>query len=635
MSTETRIKKLPIQYRYLELQPQTEEQKQARTMSFSVSSEYPCDRWYGTEILDHSPESIDLSDFNDGAPVLFDHDTSKIVGVVESPYLGDRKLGIKMRFGNTAIADEVYQNCVDGILKKVSIGYSIQEMRLDDPENDVYRAVKWKPLEASFVAIPADPTVGIGRSSANIEYDVKILDDNIEREIPLPESIRSEPEMTLTVTEPTVDDVREILAMGKRYEDLELANELIQNGTSLADAKTRFLDKLSERSKQSPISESPVLGFTKENNKEFSMLRAIRDHVEGRWHQSVFNSFEKECSDEMAKRMGKESSGILLPLGDLTVDRATLQRSMPNFRSPYATNTPASGGNLVQTTLDAANFYDVLRNIPMLFRIGANSLTGLVGNIAIPRRTGVSTAYWVAEGQGLTESRGSFGQLAFLPKTLGVLTSITRQMMLQSTPDIEQLTRMDLLMVMALEIDRAGIYGSGLNNEPRGILNTAGIGNVTDGSSGTTLSFNKLVQLETIVSDLNADFEGSRTYLTNAKGVGTMKGLTSTTGYPLWIGSEDLGLQPGTPGIINGYPVARSNQIPKNLTKGSVQNLSAIIYGDFSQLWYAFWGTLEILPNPYGKGYDSGSIEMRVLQTMDIQLRRVEAFAAITDLITT
>lgn len=609
-------------------------------MSFSVSSEYPCDRWYGTEILDHSPESIDLTDFNDGAPVLFDHNTSKIVGVVEEPYLSDRKLGIKMRFGNTAIADEVYQNCVDGIIKKVSIGYSIQEMKLDDPKNDVYRATKWKPMETSFVAIPADPTVGIGRSGANVEYDVNILDDNIEREIqeiPQPqEPIRSEIEMSVTLNEPSVDDVREILMMGKRYDDLALANELVQANVSLADAKTRFLDKLNERSKQSPIaSENPVLGFTKQDNKEFSMLRAIRDHIEGRWHQNGFNSFEKECSDEMAKRTGKESSGILLPLGDLTVDRSTLERSMPNFRAPYATNTPASGGNLVQTTLDAANFYDVLRNIPMLFRIGANSLTGLVGNISIPRRTGVSTAYWVAEGQGLTESRGNFGQLSFLPKTLGVLTSITRQMMLQSTPDIEQLTRMDLLMVMALEIDRAGIYGSGVNNEPRGILNTAGIGNVTDGSSGTTLSFNKLVQLETIVSDLNADFEGSRTYLTNAKGVGTMKGLQSTTGYPLWIGSEDLGLQPGTPGIINGYPVARSNQVPKNLVKGSTQNLSAIIYGDFSQLWYAFWGTLEILPNPYGKGYDSGSIEMRVLQTMDIQLRRVEAFAAITDLITT
>ena len=615
-------------------------------MSFSVSSEYPCDRWYGREILDHSPESIDLSDFNDGAPVLFDHDTSKIVGVVESPYLGDRTLGVNMRFGNTTIADEVYQNCIDGIIKKVSIGYSIQEMRLDDPENDVYRATKWKPMETSFVAIPADPTVGIGRNASEIEYSVKIIDDNIDKEIveiPQPEitEVRSIQVTTATI-EPNVDDAKEILAMGKRYGDLDLACQLVEANTSLSDARTRFLDKLNERTKQNPLaSENPSLGFTAKDNKEFSMIRAIRDHLEGRWNQSGFKSFEKECSDEMAKRMGKESTGILLPLADLTVDRQTLQRSIPNFqsRAPYATNTPASGGNLIQTTLDAANFYDVLRNIPMLFRMGANSLTGLVGNISIPRRTGTSTAYWLAEGQDITESEGSFGQLTFAPKTLGVLAYITRLMLLQSTPDIEQLTRMDLLMVMALEIDRVGILGTGLNNQPRGILNTSGIGNVTGGNAttATTLAWSHLVDLETTVANLNADFEGNRNYFTNAKGVGTMKKLVSTTGQPLWIGSQDMGLTPGTPGAINGYPVSRSNQVPSNLTKnsGAITGLSAIIYGDFSQLWYAFWGTLEILPNPYGRGYESGSIALRVLQTMDVQIRRVEAFAAITDVITT
>jgi HK97 family phage major capsid protein len=430
--------------------------------------------------------------------------------------------------------------------------------------------------------------------------------------------------------------------MGKRYGDLDLACQLVEANTSLSDARTRFLDKLNERSKQSAIaSESPVLGFTKQDDKEFSMVRAIKDYCDGSWNQSGFKSFEKECSDEMAKRTGKDSRGILLPLADLTVDRQTLQRSIPNFqsRAPYATNTAASGGNLIQTTLDAANFYDVLRNIPMLFRMGANSLTGLVGNISIPRRTGTSTAYWLSEGQDITESEGTFGQISFTPKTLGCLAYITRLMLLQSTPDIEQLTRMDLLMVMALEIDRVGIFGTGLNNQPRGILNTSGIGNVTGGNSttATTLAWSHLVDLETTVANLNADFEGNRNYFTNAKGVGTMKKLVSTTGFPLWIGSEDMGLSPGTPGAINGYPVSRSNQVPSNLTKngGAITNLSAIIYGDFSQLWYAFWGTLEILPNPYGKGYESGTIALRVLQTMDVQIRRVEAFAAITDLITT
>lgn len=645
MATRSKPKTLPIQYRFQAIDSQSEEQKQSRTLTFSASSEYPVERWYGTETLDHSPESVNMARLMDGAPVLWNHNPDSIIGVVENASLANKKLSVGVRLGNTAIADEVYQNCTDGIVRNVSIGYSVEEMKMEDPQNDTYRAVRWTPMEVSLVSIPADPTVGIGRNANGAEYSVKIIDDNIDEEIvenAEPESQIRSIEVTTATIEPSVEDAKEILAMGRRYNDLDLAFELVEANTSLADARTRFLDKLNERSKQNPIAdENPVLGFTKQDNKEFSVLRAIRDHLEGRWNQSGFNSFEKECSNEMAKRTGKETTGILLPLGDLTVDRQVLQRSIPNLqsRAPYAANTGASGGNLIQTTLDAANFYDVLRNIPMLFRMGANSLTGLVGNISIPRRTGTSTAYWVSEGQDVTESEGTFGQLAFSPKTLGVLAYITRLMLLQSTPDIEQLTRMDLLMVMAIEIDRVGISGTGLNNQPRGILNTAGIGNVTGGNAttATTLAWSHLVDLETTVANLNADFEGNRYYFTNAKGVGTMKKLISTTGFPLWIGSENMGLTPGTPGAINGYPVGRSNQVPSNLTKnsGAITNLSAIVYGDFSQLWYAFWGTLEILPNPYGKGYESGTIALRVLQTMDVQIRRVEAFAAITDLITT
>lgn len=122
-------------------------------------------------------------------------------------------------------------------------------------------------------------------------------------------------------------------------------------------------------------------------------------------------------------------------------------------------------------------------------------------------------------------------------------------------------------------------------------------------------------------------------YIANAKTVGALKKLKSTTGQYLWTDSP-LGQRSGTPGSINGYTVARSNQMVSNGTKSTGSNLSTIVFGNWSELMIGEWGTLEILPNPYGAGFNSGSVDIRALQSIDIGVRHAKSFAAMTDAIT-
>ena len=142
-----------------------------RTVELAFSSEIEVERWYGVEILDHSPASVRLDRLRDGGALLVDHDWSDQVGVVESVSIdADRRGRAVVRFGRSARADEIFNDIVDGIRKHVSVGYRVlaaqlQEVR--DEYTDVYRITDWEPYEISIVSVPADTTVGIGRQADN------------------------------------------------------------------------------------------------------------------------------------------------------------------------------------------------------------------------------------------------------------------------------------------------------------------------------------------------------------------------------------------------------------------------------------------------------------------------------------
>jgi HK97 family phage major capsid protein len=202
---------------------------------------------------------------------------------------------------------------------------------------------------------------------------------------------------------------------------------------------------------------------------------------------------------------------------------------------------------------------------------------------------------------------------------------------MQSTPDIEMLVRADLIAQLALGIDAAALYGIGSGGTPLGIANTAGIGSVVGGANGAQITIDNIIQLETQIMAANAP-EDTLAYLANAKTVGWLKALKSTTGQYLWSNN----VQGGTPGQINGYDVARSNQARSNLTKGTSAGIcSEVYFGAWKELVIGEWGVLEIVPNPYDSAaYKQGAVLIRAMQSIDVAVRHAASFAMMSDALT-
>lgn len=592
-----------------------------RTVALSFSSEEPVERWFGIEILDHSSaDSVDLRRLKRGGALLIDHDVRNQVGVIEEVLIdtADRKGRAIVRFGRSAKAEEIFQDVLDGIRTNVSVGYTIDDIVLEKEEKGklpVYRATRWTPYEISLVSVPADINVGIGRGESEGEREFKItIPETTETSNKEETKMEEKKEVNVEVLrdearKAELERVREIRAIGKAHKFEDLADIFISEGRGVDEFKTAILNEMRKNLK--PVDTTADIGMSRKETKQFSFIRAINAMATNNWKDA---EFERECSEAVAKKLNRVPQGIFVPNDVLTRD--------------LTKGTAADGGYTVATELLAASFIELMRNRMMTRRLGATVLSGLVGDIAIPKQTGGATAYWVAESAAPTGSQQAFGQVALTPKTVGAFTDISRKLLLQSSIDVENLVRTDLATVLALAIDLAAINGSGANNQPTGILNASGVNLVAIGANGGAPTYSHIVSMETEVAVDNADV-GNLAYLTNAKVRGVLKTTQrfTSTDTPVWTDGQEPGF-----GMVNGYRAAVSNQVPSNLTKGTGTNLSAILYGNWADLIIGEWGALDILVDPYTGGA-AGTVRVRVLQDVDIALRNAESFAVIKDAI--
>ena len=189
------------------------------------------------------------------------------------------------------------------------------------------------------------------------------------------------------------------------------------------------------------------------------------------------------------------------------------------------------------------------------------------------------------------------------------------------------LIRNDFVALLADAIDTAAIKGSGSSNQPTGILNTSGIGSVAGGTNGASPTLDHLLDLKKEIAVDNA-YVATCGFLTNAKVESVLGKLKDSQGqYFLSLFGAELSRSQ-----IAGRRFEVSNNVPSNLTKGSGSNLSAVVYGNFSDLLIGLFGTLEILVNPYAD-FAKGTTGIRALQSIDIAVRHAESFAAMQDAI--
>jgi HK97 family phage major capsid protein/HK97 family phage prohead protease len=617
----------------------------AERYEFSFSSEYPVDRGWGKEILSHAPGACDTSRLDRGAVnLLYNHDQNELLGIIRGGRIDPsaRKGYCTAVFSSEAEAQQRRRQFDEGTLVNVSFRYAIRDWR---QQGDDFIVTQWEPLEISLVTVPADPTVGKNRS-----YNASVPTIKDYPSSQFPQSPQSQGNSAMNPEQAQQPDleqirasesqrIRSIYALGEKYKSAvgpkstDLAERLLNEGATIEAARSQFLDLVTVN--QQPIASAPPeLGLSTREQKQYSLLRAIRSQITGDWSES---GFEQECSREVAKATGRSPQGFFVPVQDLKIDHAlahNARSALYGSRTPYQVAVPSAAGNLVQTSLDTSNFIDMYRNASIFLNLGVRQLTGLRDNVDLPKRLTGSTAYWVGENVGPSESNGTFGLVSLRPKTVGALSSITRLMTLQSSLDIEMLVREDIALTIGTEIDRVIINGSGVAGVPRGILNTAGVGSVSLGTNGGAVSYDSLIDLEAAVSTQNA-LTGSLAYVTNSKGIAAFKKLKETTGAPLWNG-PDAGLSPGTPGTLNGYGVTFTNNVPSNLSKGTGTNLSSIIFGNMRDIFVGEWGVMDLDVNPYATAngeFQAGTYLLRALMTMDVQIARAQSFAVITDMV--
>ena len=381
------------------------------------------------------------------------------------------------------------------------------------------------------------------------------------------------------------------------------AEQFLKNDRTVGEFREIALEKISKSKPAKAAVADSSIGMSAKEAKQFSVIRAINALATGDWSKA---GFEREASQAQGQILGKDAQGFFMP--------TDVQRDL-------TAGTAAQGGHTVATELLTGSFIDVLRNKMTVMDLGATMMTGLQGNVAIPKMASGATSYWVAESGAVTESAAAFAQVAMSPKTVGAFSDLSRKLLLQNSVSIENLVRTDLASTLGLAIDLAAIHGTGSSNQPTGILATTGIGSVVGGTNGIAPTYAHIVGLETQVAQDNADI-GNLAYLTNAKVRGKLLQTEKAADTAQFVWQDNNSMR--------GYNAAVSNQVSSTLTKGNQSLSSAIIFGNWSDLMIGMWGGLDIAIDT-STGSSSGTVRVVALQDVDIAVRHAQSFAAMLD----
>ena len=580
----------------------------------------------GPEILVHSPDAIDMQ--RAPLPIIATHRGGQVnVGIVDSLKVVNGQLRGMARFGVRDEAKGYRDDVVNRIIRSVSVGYA--RVKAQFRNDGVLVTTRWMPTHAALVAEPADVGAGfyrdLDRTTFEIDPTPYVPAEDAAREVPVSqpaeitatEGVATMADMTPAagaadpVSLPAVPrqgpsalDIEK--ARQRAIENLCRANKIDDNvrdhwiGTGLpVEAITEdLLSIIEERGKRNP-QQASRLGLTEQETKRFSLFRAIQATDRKDWTHA---GFELECTREIAKKLGRnnvEPNRFFVPM-----EVQERQMPMPGRRD-LTVGTTTAGGFLVETKNQS--FIEVLRNRTVATRMGARVLSGLDGNVTIPRQTGAATAVWMAnEASTLTESQQVFAQLALSPKTVGAYTEVSRQLMMQSSPAAEGIVTADLAAVCAIAYDQAVISGSGASGQPTGITNTAGIGAVT----GTSLAYAGILEFQTDVANANVMPVAGGYVTTPAVAALLMARVKfSSTASPLWEGNV-------WDGNMAGFQAMTSLQMAS----------ATMLFGDWSQVLIGEWGTLEIEVNPYAN-FQSAITGIRAIVSMDCGLRYAGAFS--------
>jgi HK97 family phage major capsid protein len=311
------------------------------------------------------------------------------------------------------------------------------------------------------------------------------------------------------------------------------------------------------------------------------------------------------------------------PNGNITIPKM-LTRT-PGTKRDMTAGTTTQGGFTIQTEIGA--LIPFLDPTLVTESLGATYLTGLTSNIDFPRNNAAASAAWEGENDINAETSPTFDRIQMTPNRLGAFTDISKQLMVQSTIDIENMVRNRLSVAISNALDTAAINGSGSNNQPEGILNVSGIGDVAGGTDGANPTFANIVELETDTTSANGVFNRAG-YLTTPGVRGFLKTTEKANNTGMFVYQDGATVGEGT---LNGYRSLVSTLVPSDLTKGNGTNLHAILFScDWSELIIGSWAGIDLVIDPYTSAKNA-LVTLVVNSWWDIAVRHAASFSAMKD----
>lgn len=595
-----------------------EEKQDENFIKYMLSSEAPYKRKFALnargdiedalEILDHSPECVDMSRMQNGAPFLDEHNPMIQLGKIERCDLVPR-IGIEadVRFSKNQVPQERLRDIKDGIRTKCSIGYRVSVYRREPPADNnslpIYRAVAWQPYEGSSCSIAADDTVGTVRSD-KLEFETEV--ENAKTEEPEVRTITKTKENEkgkLKMTKAEIFEIR-ALAKGHGFSDAEVIEFMSDEANTLDMFKKKCLDK----NHVEPVQNTPGLGLSDKEIKRYSMANVLRA-----FSSATPNIKEVGYELELSRELQNQNGGVAPRTIYVPFDvfKAPQQRTGLN-------STAGTGGYTIQTDVLSNEFIDVLRPMARVMQAGARVMSGLQGNVLIPKLSAAAQCGWVAEDNAHAESDQTFTGPTLSPKTLSGWTKIGRQLLIQSSSNVESIVRVDLTRIFALAFDKAALLGLGSSNEPKGIIKMAApIASQLNWTTTATPSYADLMKLKNKVARADALVSDKGAFLANSDMEYLME-VTPKIGstYPTFILDG---------GKIGNYPFFATNQF------GFTTYATTCVFGDWDQMILGTWGNgVNMLVDPYTYS-DTGALKVTALMFADIQVRHEESFAMISD----
>lgn len=607
-----------------------------RIVELAFSSEAPYSRIYTDqngdpvelkEILVHDKDAVDLDVLNDKASLLFNHEFDNHIGVVVpgSARIDEDGVGRALvKFSQVGqLANETYDKVKEGTMSKVSVGYTVLEGHADFSKG-VYYVTKWQPYEISIVSVPADSSVGVGRSLNTITDEPANNEENreveVETEIKPEEEIRSEEnkeQEELNNEESnsgtgdrsdrseTVEEEKVTPEETRSEEENENSEELNtdtqesdderQNNTETGEEEKPIeVEKPFERS-QEDTDEIRAIGKHL-NISEDEIQRAIEDKeitVES-FKQRALNNITESKTFAKGKNNMTDTIKTLENRFDLSVAMRSLAegKALNGAEAEYsqemarkaAQRGRAQRGNSVFVPTSALapvagteirndSFVELLMKKSVLGSLGVNVLSGLTAPIAVPRMSeGALDAFGFVAENGV--SQNSDVKFDNVPMSLHTFTGgvpVTRQAML-TMPNIGALIAEHILKASRIKLEQA-ILSAGANANARdGIvkqLTDAGL--VTE----TALTYKAFLAEIAKLTDAGVDEAAIKFAMRGA----LKADLASTL--------RDEG--------VSGYIIGENDKLANRPVHSSgVLEAGQILVGDFSAITIGEWEGLEI-----------------------------------------